>query len=387
MKQLSSARSLIPESGIRKLAELSALIPDAIHLEVGEPNVNTPEHIMEAAAVAAREGFTKYTPVPGYPTLRKAIKEDLHARYNLNVSMDEIVVTSGSVMALSASLLAIADVGDEILVPDPAWPVYEMILRVQQCVPVPYVLKAEEGFIPDFEELEAKVTGRTKAIMINTPGNPTGGVFDEETIKRLMEFAVKHDLYVISDEVYDSIIYEGTHITPKAYDTDGRVISIFGVSKKYAMTGWRLGYSIANKEISALMIKIMITLVGNAPSTSQKAAEAALTGPQEFVEEMRLSYQSRRDRAYAMLVQEKIKCYPNKGAFYMLIDISETGMTSDDFALTLLSEEKVAVAPGSTFGVSSQNMVRISLATEETALLEGVRRICAFIAKNRKSSL
>lgn len=387
MKQLSYARSLIPQSGIRKLQELSSKIPDAIHLEVGEPNANTPAHIIEAASLAMQEGHTKYTSVPGYPSLRKAIREDLDAQYGLKPELDEIVVTSGSVTALTASLLAIADAGDEVLIPDPAWPVYEMILMVQQCVPVRYELKADNGFAPDFDDLETKVSDKTKAIFINTPGNPTGAVFDEETVKRLMAFAQKHDLYVIADEVYDAIIYEGKHVSPKAYDTDGRVISIFAVSKKYAMTGWRLGYMVANKTICATVTQILITLIGNAPSMSQKAAEAAITGPQQFVEDMLLSYRERRDMAYQLFLQNNVKACETKGAFYMLIDISDTGMSSDEFALTLLQEEKVAVAPGSTFGNVTRDMIRISLATEKQALQEGVQRICGFIAKRRAAVL
>jgi aspartate aminotransferase/aminotransferase len=386
MKPLSHARSKIPQSGIRKLQELSSQIPDAIHLEVGEPNANTPMPIIDAAYRAMQEGHTKYTSVPGYPSLRQAIRNDLEALYGLKPGLDEIVVTSGSVTALTASLLAIADAGDEVLIPDPAWPVYEMILMVQQCVPVRYALQAEEGFAPDFEDLEAKVSDRTKAIFINSPGNPTGAVLDEETIKRLMEFARKHDLYVISDEVYEAIIYEGRHVSPKSYDTDDRVISIFAVSKKYAMTGWRLGYMVASKAICASVSQIMITLVGNAPSMSQKAAEAAIAGPQQFVEEMLLSYRERRDMTYELFTQNQVKAYKTQGAFYMLIDIADTGLTSDDFALSLLQEEKVAVAPGSTFGHVSHEMIRISLATEKEALREGVTRICRFIAKRRKDA-
>lgn len=384
MNQLSQVRSQIPESGIRKLQELASQIPDAIHLEVGEPDVNTPAHILEYAAQATREGFTKYTPVPGYPSLRTAVKEDLAETYGLDVALDEIVVTAGASLALAASLLAIADPGDEVLIPDPAWPVYEMILRAHQYTPVRYTLDPERGFLPNIDELEQKVTSKTKAIMINTPGNPTGGVFDASTIEELMKVAVKHDLYVISDEVYDSFVFEGKHVTPKAYDTDGRVISIFGVSKKYAMTGWRVGFTIANKQISSTISKILVTLIGNAPSVSQKAAEAAIKGPQECVDEMKNSYMRRRDLSYELFESAGIKAYRPLGAFYMLVDISDTGMTSDDFALTLLKEEKVAVAPGSTFGESTERMIRLSLATKEEDLLEGAKRICKFIHQYKK---
>ena len=384
MKQLSNMRSIIPESGIRKLQMLASTIPEAIRLETGEPDANTPMNICEAAAKASYEGHTKYTAVPGYISLRKAIQSDLKLNYGLCVEMDEIIVTSGAVMAITEALLAIADPGDEILIPDPAWPVYEMVLMTQGLVPVHYRLDAEHGFTPVLSDLEARVTGKTKAIMINTPGNPTGAVFGKDTIVMLMDFAIKNDLYIISDEVYDSIIYEGKHVTPKAYDNDGRVISIMGVSKKYAMTGWRIGYAIAGKQIISLMNKIQITLVGNATSVSQKAAEEAITGPQDFVEKARLSYKDRRDKVYELFTKAGIKAFYPQGAFYMLVDISDAGLQSEEFALTLLREEKVSVAPGGTFGNSTDHMIRISYATEEAALLEGVRRICTFIRKHRK---
>jgi Aspartate/tyrosine/aromatic aminotransferase len=384
MRKLSNLRSKLPESGIRKLQMLASNIPDAIRLETGEPDAKTPSNICEAAARASFEGHTKYTAVPGYVSLRNAIIDNLKADYGLNVGTDEVIVTSGAVMAITEALLAIADPLDEILVPDPSWPVYEMLLVTHGFVPVYYHLNPENGFTPDLDELESKVTEKTKAIMINTPGNPTGAVFDESTIIKLMDFAVKNDLYVISDEVYDSIIFEGRHVTPKTYDKDGRVITIMGVSKKYAMTGWRIGYAIANKQIISSMNKIQITLVGNAASTSQKAAEEALTGPQDFVEIARLSYKERRDKVYALFSKSGIKAFYPKGAFYMLVDISDVGMESEEFALTLLREEKVSVAPGSTFGKSTDHMIRISYATEMSALLEGVSRICSFIQRNRK---
>jgi len=383
MKHLSKVRSSIPESGIRKLQTLAAEIPGAIRLETGEPDFNTPLNICEAAAKATYEGYTKYTAVPGYKSLREAIRDDLYKNYKLSIGIDEITVASGAITAIAASLLAIADPGDEVLIPDPAWPVYEMLLISQGFVPVRYKLDAERDFTPDFSEMESLITEKSKIIMINTPGNPTGAVYSEETIKKLMEFAVKHDLYVISDEVYESIVFEGKHVTPKAYDTDGRVVTIMGASKRFAMTGWRIGYAIANKEISSLMSKIMVTLIGNAASVAQKAAEEALTGSQDFVEKSRQSYKARRDKVYELFKQANIKAFYPRGAFYILVDISEVGLPSEEFALALLKEEKVSVAPGSTFGKSTDNMIRLSFATEETELLEGVKRICSFINRYR----
>ncbi|MGE5702860.1 MAG: pyridoxal phosphate-dependent aminotransferase [Clostridia bacterium] len=383
MKPLSKTRSKLPNSGIRQLMELSANIPDAIHLEVGEPNVNTPQHIREAATLAMNEGFTGYTSVPGYKSLRDALCEHLGHQYGFRVASDQIVVTSGAVSALTGSLLAIADADDEILIPDPCWPVYEMMILAQGCVPKRYPLLPENSFAPDLEQLEKRVTAKTKAILINSPGNPTGAVLNREQITALLAFAVKHDLYVISDEVYDGIVFEGTHISPKSFDPDGRVISIFGASKNYAMTGWRIGYAVANPEIAALMGKVMLPLISCATSISQKAAEAAIKGPQDFVEEMRLSYKERRDKAYDLFAQANVKVYKPAGAFYMLVDMAELGRTADELVLDLLKEEKVAAAPGTTFGELTRSMVRISFATEESQLLEGVKRICRFIDRHK----
>lgn len=384
MKKLSIARNSMPESGIRKLQNLASAIPEAIRLETGEPDFITPSNISEAAAKAALEGFTKYTPVPGYITLRKAIQEDFNKDYNTSIDINEIIVTSGAVCAITAALMAIADHGDEVLMPDPAWPVYEMILIAQGFTPVSYKLEPDAGFTPNWSELESRITDKTKAIMVNSPSNPTGAVYDEATVKKIIEFAQKHDLYIISDEVYDSIIFDGKHVSLKTYDTDGRVITIMAASKKYAMTGWRIGYAVANKDITASMSQIMITLVGNATSVAQKAYEEAITGPQDFVEKARLSYKNRRDKVYNLFCEAGIKAYYPKGAFYMMVDISSTGMDSDDFSIALLNEEKVSVAPGATFGKTAARMIRISYATEESKLLEGVRRLCSFISRHSK---
>ena len=384
MKSLSKIRGKIPQSGIFKLQTLAAKCPEAIRLETGEPDFNTPENICNAACKAANDGFTKYTSVPGYMSLRDTIRDDLNKTYEFNIDSDEIVVTAGATMAIYVSLMAIADPGDEILFPDPSWPVYEMLLISEGLVPVSYNLNPEDGFLPDFDELQSKITEKTKAIMINNPGNPTGAIFEKDTIKKLIDFAVKNDIYIISDEVYDTIIFEGKHVSAKTFDTDGRVICVMGVSKKYAMTGWRIGYAIANKEITSAMNKVMVTVIGNASSISQKAVEAGILGSQEFVEKARLSYKNRRDKAYEIFIKEGIKVYYPKAAFYMLVDISETGMPSEEFAITLLEEEKVSVAPGDTFGKITKNMIRISLATEESILLQGVQRISNFINRKKK---
>lgn len=382
MKSISVVRENIPRSGIREIMEKALLMEDIIHLEVGEPNVDTPPHICRAAYKAVNEGFTHYTSNAGLETLRRQIALHLKQKYELKIDKNNVIVTPGAVTALNVSLLALVDSGESVLIPDPGWPNYEQMILNQEATPIRYNLIPEEGFLPDFEQLESVVTSNTKAMIINTPGNPTGSIFDKNTVRKIVEFANKHDLYLISDEVYDGIIFEGDHVSPMTFDDVGRVISVYSFSKNYAMTGWRLGYAVAPENIAKNMSKTLELMVSCASSVSQKAGEAALSGPQNFIQEMQDIYKERRDKAYHLLNKNGIKAFKPKGAFYMMIDLSETGKKGSELALSLLQEQKVAVAPGTTFGKSAESMIRISLATEESQLLEGVSRICRFVKNN-----
>lgn len=384
MKELSKRISNLPESGIRKLQEAARQVPDCIRLETGEPNFITPDYICEAASQAMKDGFTKYTSVPGINSVREAISEDFEKRLGKKYPIDEIVVTGGATMALQLTLNCIGNPGDEILVPDPSWPVYTMQVITAGLKPVPYVMPADNGFEPKRENIEPLITGNTKAIMVNTPSNPTGAVFSKETVSMIMDLAKKYDLYVLSDEIYDYLVYEGEHVSMKAMDEEDRVILISGASKKYAMTGWRVGYIIAPKEIAALINQVMVTTIGNATAIAQKAVEAAIRGPQDFVEESSKQYRERRDAAAKIFDEEKVGFYYPHGAFYIMVDIACCDMDSEEFALKLLAEEKVAVAPGGTFGESSRQMIRISCGTDIDDLCEGIRRLCRFIKKYTK---
>lgn len=324
MKELSKIISSLPESGIRKLQEAARQVPDCIRLETGEPNFITPEYICKAATKAMEDGFTKYTSVPGIKTLRDVIADDFEKRLGKRYDIDEIVVTGGATMALQLTLDCIGNPGDEILVPDPSWPVYTMQVMAAGLKPVPYVMPADNGFEPKRENIEPLITEHTKAIMVNTPSNPTGAVFSEETVKMIMDLAKKYDLYVLSDEIYDYLIYEGKHVSMKAMDTDERVILISGASKKYAMTGWRIGYIIAPKPIASLINQVMVTTIGNATAVAQKAVEAAITGPQDFVEESKRQYRDRRDSAAAIFDEEKVGFYYPHGAFYFIPHFSKS---------------------------------------------------------------
>lgn len=379
MKQLSSTIKNLPESGIRKLQEAARYIPGAFRLETGEPSFKTPQHICDAAYQAMLDGVTKYTAVPGIKSVREAIAEDFTVRLGRTVEFEQVVVTAGAVMAIEATLRSVCNPGDEVLVPDPSWPVYTMCVLANNLVPRRYVMRPENNFEPTRDDIESQITEKTKVIMVNTPGNPTGGVFSKETVNMIMDLAEKYDLYVIADEIYDFLVYEGVHTSFYPLDRAGRVILISGASKKYAMTGWRIGYVIASKEIVSLINQVMVMLIGNAVSFAQVAVEAAIRGPQDFVAESVKEYRVRRNAAIGLLQKAQVPVVIPKGAFYIMLDISCCRMDSLDFALKLLEEEKVAVAPGGTFGESSAQMVRISYGTPMEPLCEGVERMCAFI--------
>ena len=381
MKPLSRNPQGMRRSGIRMIMDLSAEVPDAIHLEVGQPDFDTPAHIVEAGCRAAKEGFTRYTPNAGLLSLREAIVEKLRERNGIEATVDQVVVTPGAVTAIATVLLAIAEPGEEVLLPDPAWPNYEMMALSIGAVPVRYPLDPERGFLPDFEGMERAVSERAKALMVNSPCNPTGAVFPEYVVRGLMEFAERHDLYLISDEVYEDIVFEGEHISPARFDRDGRVVSVFGFSKTYAMTGWRLGYAVASEVVARVVAKLQEPFVSCASAISQKAGEAALRGDQSCVAEMREAYRRRRDLAVGLFREHGVAVHEPKGAFYMLVDVASSGLDSYTFARRLLEEKKVAVAPGATFGPRGEGYVRISLATAEEQLLEGVRRLCRFLGQ------
>jgi aspartate aminotransferase/aminotransferase len=378
-RQINEAIVRMPHSGIREIVNLAVSQPDLIRLEIGQPSFNTPDHIIEGAMRGARDGFTGYTASAGYHSLRVLLAEKLRTINGIACTPDDLVVTVGAVGGLSTTLLALCAPGDEVLVPDPAWPNYEMIADCIGARAVHYPCPPENGFLPDLEQLEALITPRTRVLVINTPANPTGVVFPGELVRELVELARRHDLWLVSDEVYDQLIFEGEHISPSRFDEDGRVISVFSLSKTYAMTGWRLGYVVAPREVREQVEKLQEPFVSCAPSIAQKAAEAALSGPQECVESMRLAYKQRRDAVVALLHSQGVQTYTPQGAFYIMVDVSAAGLPSRTLALDLLRTQRIAVAPGSAFGNVARDYVRISLAASEADLLEGLTRLHAAV--------
>jgi aspartate/methionine/tyrosine aminotransferase len=374
-RSLASRLQDLPRSGIREVMELAATIPDVIHLEVGEPDFATPPHIVEAAARAARDGYTKYTPSRGFLSLREALSEKLERQNEVSASPSDIIVTAGGITALFEAFMALLEPGDVALIPDPGWPSTEVMVRLIGGRPVRYRLVPGDGFEPDLAELEelARANG-AKAIYVNSPGNPTGGVFRRATVEAICAIADRTGAYLVSDECYEAITFGREHVSPASILPE-RVFTSFSFSKTYAMTGWRVGYAVTPPGLGAELTKIQEPLLSCTSAISQKAAEAALAGPQECVSEMALAYRGRRDLVTDMLDGTGLLLAVPEGAFYVLVDVTPSGTDSRAFVRRLLTDTSVAVAPGSTFGPSTDRAVRVSLASDRESLTRGIRRL------------
>ena len=378
----AASRALsMPRSAIREIMVLAAGREDVIHMEIGEPDFSTPDHITAGAFEAVQAGFTKYTPNPGLASLRKKIADHVSYRWGALVSADRVVVTTGAVGGLFCALMAVTDVGDEILVPDPGWPNYESIVHLAGAKPIRFELGAESGFVPDVHSVERLITQRTKAIMINSPGNPTGVVLPADVMQSIGDLAKRHGLFVISDEVYEDIVFEGEHVSAAHYVPDDRLFLVSGASKTYAMTGWRLGYVICPADLAAIAAALQEPVASCAPSVSQKAYEAALAGPQDCVAQFREIYRRRRDILLDVLGNTGLLPVVPAGAFYGLVDITNRHATQGSlaFAKRLLQEKNVAVVPGITFGPSCDRYVRVAFTTADDALTEGLTILRDFI--------
>jgi aspartate/methionine/tyrosine aminotransferase len=369
----------MPRSAIREIMNLAATLPDVIHLEVGEPDATTPDFIIAAAFDAVRQGATKYAPNAGLMPLREAIAARVFTRWSKRIPPERVVVTTGAIGALFTAMFSVLDPGDEVLIPDPGWPNYESIGHLAGARPVRYHLRADNAFLPDVGELGRLTTDRTKAILLNSPGNPTGGVFPQTLLQDIVTFAREAGLYLISDEIYEDIIFEGEHVSVGAFEADEQVLVISGFSKSYAMTGWRLGWLVCPPALAATATSLQEPVTSCAPTPSQKAGEAALRGDQTCVDEFREMFRRRRDLVVKELDGSRLLTTIPCGAFYALIDISGTGLGSFDCAKAILLETATAVVPGITFGPACDRYVRIAYTTSDDRLVEGVRRIRRFI--------
>lgn len=376
------ARAIKP-SAIRRMLELSAGMKNVIHLEQGEPDFKTPEHIVEAATNAAQKGFTHYTEVDGTLELRQAIAEKLEKDNGIDADpQTEITVTSGSQEAMLIAALGFLNPGDEALILDPYYPAYFEDTLLAEAKPVPVSLEEKQNYKITAESLERKITRRTKMIWMCNPSNPTGHVFAKQDLEIIAEAAQRHDLTVFADEIYEKIVYDDAQqisigSLPRMKD---RTITVNGFSKAYAMTGWRIGYAAAGKKLSAILRKLHYYAVLCPNAISQKAALAALTGSQDCVHQMVTEYNTRRKLMLHELDKTRSVAYvrPN-GAFYVFPNFSNFEKSDEVFASDLLKEAAVATAPGSGFGKAGEGHLRISYSISHEQLEEAMNRIKIFL--------
>lgn len=375
----------IQPSGIRKFFDIVSEMKDAISLGVGEPDFDTPWHIREEGIYSLERGRTFYTSNAGLKELKEEISRYMNRRFNLLYDpMGEIYVTVGGSEAIDDALRAMLDSGDEVIIPQPCYVSYEPCVVLADGVPVIIELKEENEFKLKREQLEAVITDKTKILILPFPNNPTGAVMTKEDLEEIAEFVLKHDLFVISDEIYSELTYGTNHVSIASFPgMRERTIVINGFSKSYAMTGWRLGYACGPKVIIDQMLKIHQFAIMCAPTTSQYAAVEALRSGDEDVENMRNAYDRRRKFLIKALRDIGFKCFEPFGAFYVFPSIKEFGMSSEEFAETLLNEEKLAVVPGTAFGNCGEGFLRISYAYSIEDLKSALERMERFIKRHK----
>jgi len=394
MKLAKRVQALTPSSTLAitaKAKELKAQGLDVIGLGAGEPDFNTPQHIIDQAAVSMNEGQTKYTPSAGMLRLKEAVSAKLKKDQKLDYKPSEIIIASGAKHALYTLFQAILDEGDEVIIPTPYWVSYPEQVKLADGVPVYCEGKESNSFKITPEQLEAAITDKTKAVIINSPSNPTGMLYTRQELERLGEVCLKHDVLIVSDEIYEKLVYaDNEHvsiaqISPKLKE---HTIIINGVSKSHSMTGWRIGYACGNEQIIKAMTNLASHSTSNPTTTAQFGAIAAYEGPQEPVETMRNAFEERLNKIYDQLIKiPGVTCIKPQGAFYLFPNVKEAALATgysnvDDFSTALLEEALVAVVPGSGFG--AEDNIRLSYATSLDLLEKAVDRIRSFVESKSK---
>ncbi len=363
---------------------------DVIGFGTGEPDFDTPQYIKDAAIKAINDGFTKYTPAAGTMSLRKAICRKFERDNSLSYAPNQIVVSNGAKHSLVNAFLAILNPGDEVIIPSPYWVSYPEMVKIADGIPVSVHGSEENDFKVTVEQLESVTSEYTRALVLNSPSNPTGMIYTKEELEKIADYAVKHDIYVISDEVYEKLIYDGEkHYSIASLNEKIKDLTIVvnAVSKTYAMTGWRIGYTASNPKIAKIMSNIQSHATSNPNSIAQAAAEAALNGGEEEIEKMRLEFLKRRDyMVEKMNLIDGISCKMPNGAFYVMMNISKIKgktlygkkiETSDDFCELLLEKGKVALVPGS--GFEADDYIRWSYAASMDKIVKGLERLEKFV--------
>ncbi len=384
MPELSNLVESLAPSGIRRFFDIVASMKDVVSLGVGEPDFVTPWAFREAAIYSIERGQTQYTSNYGLIELRRLIASHIRSFYGVNYDASaEILVTVGVSEGMDIAMRSILNPGDEVIVPEPCYVSYKPCVHLACATAVGIDTTAATGFVPTLEQLNSALTPQTKALLFGYPANPTGGTVSLEQAQMMVDFAVEHDLYIVSDEIYDRLTYEGKHICiaslPGAYE---RTILLNGFSKAYAMTGWRLGYACAPEKILSAMVKIHAYTIMCAPIAAQKAAIEALSSGEPAVKDMVGHYNRRRRLIVAGLNEIGLECHLPNGAFYAFPSIKSTGMTSEEFAERLLFEEQVAVVPGTAFGAGGEGHVRCSYATAIDKIEIALHRIGRFVRNN-----
>ncbi|NLL62240.1 MAG: pyridoxal phosphate-dependent aminotransferase [Candidatus Atribacteria bacterium] len=385
--ELNKNLSKVKPSGIRKLFDLAQNRKDIISFGIGEPDFITPDHVREAAKQAIDDGYTRYTPNAGFRDLREALAQKLREENNIPVKAEEVIVTAGGTQALFSAFYALLNPGEEIIVPDPGFLVYGSQILLAGGNPVFLPLREENDFQIDIDELKRLITPKTKAILINSPSNPTGMLIKEEVLREIANIALENNLMVISDELYEDILFDGRkHISIASFpDMKEKTISIFGFSKSYAMTGWRLAYFALPENLISEMIKIQQNTAVCPNSVTQRAALYGLLHKEEtklVIEDMRRAYQKRRDILVKGLNEiEGIRCLAPEGAFYAFPNITAIGKSSEELSMHLLDQCGVVTVPGTAFGEYGEGYLRFSFATSAELIEKGVAKIKEGLAK------
>lgn len=382
MPQLASHLSSVPESGTRRIFELARSMPDPIMLCVGEPHLPIAPHIAEAARLAWERDDTDYAPNGGLPALRQAIVDKLARENGVDVDVERVWVTIGGTQALAQAFTLTLGEGDEVLIPDPGYTTFTMYPRSRAAVPVPYGLRPEHGFAPSIDELERLVTDRTRAIVVNTPSNPLGVVYAPELIGELVDFAARHDIWIVSDEVYEDFTWDVPHtsvlrVAAERGEQD-RVLSVFSLSKSHAMTGVRVGWLVTPSGHAGVMRALQESTIASVAMPDQHAAIAALTGPRDHVKAARAQYRAAIDTASAALAARGFRYQQPQGAFYLWLDVSHaSGGDVATWAERFLLQQGVAVAPGAAFGRQGEGWIRLCLAASADDVLTAIDRLPA----------
>ena len=387
-KLTQSIRSVKP-SGIRRFFDIVNEMDNVISLSVGEPDFQTPWHVREAGITSLEQGKTWYTPNRGFKELCREISNFYKRKYNLTYDpLEECVVTVGGSEAIDIAIRCMASAGDEVLIPQPSFVCYEPLTMMAGATPVIIETKAENAFRLTAEQLEEKITEKTKLLILPYPNNPTGGIMERADLEEIAAVIEKHDLMVLSDEIYSELTYEGKqHVSIASIDgMRERTIVINGFSKSYAMTGWRLGYALGPKEIIAMMVKLHQFCIMSAPTTAQYAAIEALRNGDVDIENMRSEYDMRRRFVVGSLNEMGLSCFNPEGAFYCFPCIKSTELTSEEFCTRLLHSKRVALVPGSAFGESGEGYVRLSYSYSIKHLIRAMELIHEFLKELKDES-